>query len=161
MASRQHYIAPQGSVENSITVRLGAGTGSGNNLSDVDANKIVKLVAESRYDLAAAGDSIEGFITSIDLATTGGYTIGGVQTEGIAWATADGLQATAGTGVIAVGDLVVAGTITAKGTALTAYPKVCKATSQAVQKFMWRVVSLGTAGTGAVGTDIVIAPLSC
>jgi hypothetical protein len=44
---------------------------------------------------------------------------------------------------------------------LASYPKVCKATAQTVQKFMWRVVSLGTVGTGAVGTDIVIAPLTC
>ena len=50
--------------------------------------------------------------------------------EGMIFATADGLQATAGTGAIAVGDYVVAGTATAKGTALTVYPKVCKATVQ-------------------------------
>lgn len=152
-----HFIRPQGAVENSITVRLGAGTGSSNNLSDLDNGKLVKLVAESRYDLAAAGDSIEGVITSVESATSGGYSIGGVLEEGIMWVTADGLQATPGTGAIAIGDLVVASTATAKGTALTSYPKVGKATSQAVQKFMWRVVSLGTAGTGAVGTDIVIS----
>lgn len=154
--AKQHYIVPQGAVDNSTTVRLGAGTGAANNFSDLDTGKIVKLTAESRYDLAVVGDAIEGIITSVESATSGGYSIGGKLDTGHAWATADGLQGTPGTGAVVVGDLVVAGSITAKGTALTGYPKVCKATSQAVAKFMWRVESLGTAGTGAVGTDIVI-----
>lgn len=153
--AKSHFILPQGAQDNSITVRLGAGSGTANQLSDLDTGKLVKLVAESRYDLAVAGDAIEGIITSVESAPSGGFSIGGRLDTGYAWATADGLQGTPGTGVIAVGDLVVAGTITAKGTALTAYPKVCKATSQAVAKFMWRVESLGT-GAGAVGTDIVI-----
>jgi len=98
------------------------------------------------------------------------------------FALADGLEATPGTGTIAIGDYVVAGTATAKGTALTSFPKVCKATNQpgatvttsdnvaaninaAIAKvvdatanaiYAWRVVSLGSAGTGAVGTTIVI-----
>jgi hypothetical protein len=58
--------------------------------------------------------------------------------------------------VIAAGDYVVAGSITALGTALADFPKVCKATSQGTQKFLWRVMSLGDVGTGAVGTTIVI-----
>lgn len=184
-----HYIKPQGAVPNSITVRLGGGTGSSNNMSAADVGKAVKLVAESRFNLCDAGDPIEGFITSVDLATSGGYSIGGVVEEGLVNATADGLEATAGTGVIALGDYVVAGTATAKGTALTNWAKVCKATNQpgtaivstvatadtaaavkvaldavlvkvadvqANLAFAWRVVSLGSAGTGAVGTDIVI-----
>jgi len=70
--------------------------------------------------------------------------------------TCDGIQATVGTGTIAVGDLVVAGTVVAKGTALGALetPKVCKATSQTPVMFNWRVVSLGVAG--AVGDSCVI-----
>ena len=154
--ANSHFIYPQGAVDNSITVRLGAGTGSANNIDSKENGKIVKLIAESRYGLAAVGDPIEAVITSVELATSGGYSIGGVQNKGIMWATADGLQATAGVGVIAVGDYVVAGTATAKGTALTSYAKVCKATAQTLAFNMWRVVSLGSAGTGAVGTDIVI-----
>jgi hypothetical protein len=67
----------------------------------------------------------------------------------------DGSQA-AGTGAIAIGDYVVAGAVVAKGTGLSGYPKVRKATSQTPGPFAWRVVSLGTAGTGAVGTVGVI-----
>jgi hypothetical protein len=92
----------------------------------------------------------------------------------------DGLQATPGTGAIAVGDYVVAGTATAKGTSVAGYPKVCKATNQPgatvtsadnvvgninaaiakvvdstkVAQFGWRVVSLD--GTTAVGQTATI-----
>jgi hypothetical protein len=157
--ARQHYIVPQGAVEDSITVRLGAGSGSANFLTSTDTGKIVKLAGDSRYDLAVAGNEIEAFITSVELAPQGDFSIGGVLGEGIAYATADGLEGTPGTGAVVVGDYVVAGSITAKGTKLAAYSKVCKATSQGTQKFKWRVVSLGTAGTGAVGTTIVLQPL--
>jgi len=77
--------------------------------------------------------------------------------EGILNVTFDGLQATPGTGAVAIGDYVVTGTPVAKDTALTGYPKVCKATAVGTAIiFKWRVVSLGTAGTGAVGTTGVI-----
>jgi hypothetical protein len=175
--SNAHYLVPTGPTPDPISVRLGAGTGSSNNLSPTDEGKLVKLTAESTYDLCAAGDAIEGVITAIDLATSGGWTIGSVvpkEKGGLIFARADGLQATAGTGTLAVGDYVVAGTITAKGTALTDYPKVCKATAQPgavpadltaagaaikASLFAWRVVSLGRAGTGAVGSTIVLAPV--
>ncbi len=172
--SKAHFILPPAVSSDARPVRLGAGTGSSNNLSYADTGKLVKLSAESAYDLCAAGDPIEAQITSIDLATSGGWTIGGVVRDDIILATADGLQATAGTGTIAVGDYVVAGTITAKGTALTAYPKVCKATYQPggtladlaaataalrASLHSWRVVSLGT-GAGAVGTTIAIEPVN-
>lgn len=156
-----HKIVPQGLIKGVFTTRLGAGIGSSNNLSPVDAGKIVKLSAESCYDLAVVGNEIEGFISSVELATSGGYSIGGVTKQAgdaaLVYAVADGLQATPGTGVVVIGDYVVAGTITAKGTALAPYPKVCKATAAGnTLNHKWRVVSLGTAGTGAVGTTIVI-----
>ena len=44
----------------------------------------------------------------------------------------------------------------AKGTALATFPKVCVATTPANVVHKWRVVSLGSAGTGAVGTTVVI-----
>ena len=56
---------------------------------------------------------------------------------------------------MAVGDYVVTGTVVAAGTKLTGPLKVTKATDQAAAKaapFKARVVSLGEAGTGAVGT---------
>lgn len=157
--SRAHRIVPTVPTEDSLTVRLGAGSASTDNFDLKEQAKAVKLVAESRYDLCAAGDEIEGFITSVEAATQGGFSIGGITQCDSRWATADGLQATPGTGVIAVGDYVLAGTITAKGTALVQYAKVTKATTQANVKaspYNWRVVSLGPVGTGAVGTAIVI-----
>jgi len=70
--------------------------------------------------------------------------------------TFDGLQGTPGTGVAAIGNVVVVGTVVAKDTALTANPKVCVATTPANVVHKYRVVSLGSAGTGAVGTEGVI-----
>lgn len=138
------------------TVRLGAGSGAANNWTDAEKGKPVRLVAESRYDLCAVGNDIEGFVSSVEVGTTDGFTIGGVFRNGKFEVTFDGLQATPGTGVIAVGDIVVAGTPVAKGTALTGAPKVCKATTAANVVQKWRVVSLGAVGTGAVGTTGVI-----
>lgn len=169
------------------TVRFGAGTASNQHFGNAEVGKAVKLVGESRYDLCAAGDNIEAFVTSVESATLDGYSIGGTQDDCMTQVTFDGLQATPGTGTIAVGDYVVAGTATALGTALgIGGPKVCKATNQPgatitaadntvgsintalaamadAQKhaiFAWRVVSLGTAGTGAVGTTGTIERVS-
>lgn len=157
--SRNHYIVPTAPSESSQTVRLGAGNAAGDRFDLKEQGKIVKLVAPDRYDLAAVGDEIEAFITSVEAAPQNGYSIGGIVKENLQFVTADGLQGTPGVGAIAFGDYVLAGTITAKGTALAAYPKVVKATTQANVKaspYSWRVVSLGVAGTGAVGTTIVI-----
>lgn len=138
-----------------ITARLG-GTpvaGNTNGLTDTEVGKFVKLVAESRYDNCAVGNEIEGRISSVETAPLDGISVGGVMTEGRFQVTFDGLQATPGTGVIAIGDYVVCGTPVAKLTALTAPAKVCKATAAGnTLNFKWRVVSLGSAGTGAVGT---------
>lgn len=157
--SRQHYFLPSGATPRVHPVRLGAGTGPANNLTIKDEGKLIKLVADSRYDLCVAGDTIEGYIFGIEPATSGGYTIGGRVHQEQLYAVADGLQATPGTGTLAVGDFVVAGTITPKGTALATYPKVCKATDQAAAKgqpYAWRVMSLTQVGTGAVGTTVVL-----
>jgi hypothetical protein len=155
--ARDHYLAPTGTPEGSKVVRLGAGSGSANNVDYKEVSKFVKLVADSRFDLCVAGNEIEGLITSVEAATQNSFSIGGVHEFGRYFVTADGLQATPGTGTIAVGDYVVAGTVTAKGTVLASYPKVCKATAAGnTLNFKWRVVSLWTAGTGAVGTTIVI-----
>lgn len=157
--SRAHYMIPTAPTQASKTVRLGAGNTANDRFDDKEINKLVKYAGDSRYDLCAVGDEIEGQITSIEAATADGYSIGGVNLSGDAiFATADGLQGTPGTGTIAAGDYVVAGTATAKGTPLAAHPKVCKATTQANVKaspFSWRVESVLT-GAGAVGTTIVI-----
>ena len=114
-------------------------------------------IAKALPWLTAAGDEIEGFISSVESAPSGGFSVGGIVEEGQFNVTLDGLQATPGTGVVAIGDYVVTGTVVARGTAMTVYPKVCKATGAGTSlNYKWRVVSLGTAGTGAVGTSAVI-----
>ena len=137
-----------------ITARLGAGTGTANHVTDVEIGKSVKLVGDSRYDLCAVGDQIEGFVTSVESYTADDYSIGSVQVKGRKRVTLDGLQATPGTGTIAVGDYVVAGAPVAKATALTVPARVCRATTQTGMYHAWRVVSLE--GTGAVGQIAVI-----
>lgn len=156
--SKLHYFMPTGVTPKVVPVRLGAGNAATDRYTVKEEGKLIKLVGESRFALCAAGDKIEGWIYGVETATSGGYTIGGRVHEDAMYVLADGLQATPGTGAIAVGDYVVAGTITAKDTALASYPKVCKATDQAAAQtgYAWRVMSLGTAGTGAVGTTIVI-----
>lgn len=142
-----------------VTARLGGAPAAGNpnGLTDAEVGKFVKLVAESRYDNCAVGNEIEGRISSVETAPLDGISVGGVMNQGRFQVTFDGLQATPGTGVIAVGDYVVCGTPVAKLTALTAPARVCKATGAVTTlTFKWRVVSLGSAGTGAVGTTGVI-----
>ena len=136
------------------TVRLGT-TGAGNQYGYEEIGKAVKLSGESAYVLCAAGDPIEGIVSSSNLAEQGtvdGFSIGGIISTGYKEVTFDGLQATPGTGAVAIGDYVLTGTVVAKGTALTAALKVTKATSQTPGAYKARVVSLGQAGTGAVGT---------
>lgn len=171
------------------TVRLAAGTNTANAANTYDQKeqgKIVKYAGESRYALAAAGDPIEGFITTVEGGRMDDYSWGGIVKTGVKEVTFDGDEATPGTGTVAVGDYVVCGTVVAKGTALTAPAKVCKATNQpgatvtsadnlvasinaALAKvndqtingiYAWRVVSLGSAGTGAVGTTGMIERVS-
>jgi hypothetical protein len=185
--SKAHYLAPLVPQAGAYAVRLGDNTGQFS--VGYDEKKFVKLTAESRYELCAAGDPIEGAIVALQSATSGGYSVGSIYKSGRIWATADGLEATPGTGTLAIGDYVVCGTVVALGTAISGFAKVCKATNQpgtavvstlagadtaaAVKTVLdaalvkvadaeknalhaWRVVSLGTAGTGAVGTTVLI-----
>ena len=82
--------------------------------------------------------------------------LGSVKQKSYKQVTFDGLQATPGTGTVAIGDYVVTGTVVAKDTALSGPVKVTKATTQTGMYHAWRVVSLGSAGTGAVGTTGLI-----
>lgn len=174
--SKIHRIVPTGPISDPFTARLGAGATLSDRFTGAEQNKFVKLVGESRYDLCAAGDFIDAQIFSVDLDTSGGYSVGSLTNKDAIYAIADGVEATPGTGAIAVGDYVVVGSVYAKGTAIPvaeSFPKVCKATAQlgslpadltAAGKmaryaaYAWRVVSLGPVGTGAVGTMIVLEP---
>lgn len=135
------------------TARVQDGATGVNPLTRLDNGKIVKLIASDQYGLAAVGNEIEGALeVADDIAPQDGFNLGSVR-DAIGSrleVTFDGLQATPGTGVIAFGDYVVAGTVTARGTALPGPVKVCKATAAATGLvFKWRVISLK--GTGAVG----------
>lgn len=174
------------------TVRLGT-SGTANRYDDKEVGKAVKASGSSAFVLCSAGNPIEGFVSSVNSGSYDDFSIGGVVSTGYKEVTFDGLQATAGTGTIAVGDYVVTGTVVAKGTALSGPLKVCKATNQpgtavvsvvgaadtaaaiktqidaalvkvadaqANTVFAWRVVSLGSAGTGAVGTTGIIERVS-
>lgn len=125
-------------------------------LIDADVGKFVKLAFSSQYGMCAAGDEIEGVLfTGPDNATHNGFPIATVRKNGRIKVILDGLQATPGTGVIAVGDFVVAGTVTARATALPSFPKVCKATAAASGLVhLWRVVA--QYGTTAVGQTALI-----
>ena len=62
------------------TVRLGT-TGAGNQYGHEEVGKAVKLSGESAYVLCAAGDPIEGIVSSSNLAEQGtvdGFSIGGI-----------------------------------------------------------------------------------
>lgn len=143
------------------TVRLG-NTGVANLYGYEENGKAMKLVGESRYALAATGDVIEAVQQSSNYPEQGtqdGYSIGGVVKTGYKEVTFDGLQATPGTGVIAIGDYVLVGTVVAKGTQLPGPLRVVKATDQDAAKAGFRkarVESLGKLGTGAVGTVGVV-----
>ena len=105
-------------------------------------------VQQTAQQAAAAA----GRLLPVSLGAEGTAEIGGIISTGYKEVTFDGLQATPGTGTVAIGDYVVTGTVVAKGTALTGQLKVTKATSQTPGAYKARVVSLGQAGTGAVGT---------
>lgn len=167
--AQSHRITPRVPQAAAKTVRLGA---AGAGYAAVDEGKLVKLAAESQYNLCAAGDPIEAQIVAVETGKSGGFNVGSIIHGGAMFARADGLQATPGTGTLAIGDYVVCGSVDAVGTALTDFPKVCKATQQPgiteagavgdvndqlkVALFAWRVVSLGSVGTGAVGTTVVV-----
>lgn len=161
-------MTPTAPTKDVDTARMGATSAK---LVDNDKGKLVKLAADSQYSLCAAGDSIEGVFIALESGTQDNFAIGSVQKSGKVNAICDGLEATVGTGTIAVGDYVLCGTVVAAGTALTSTtgPKVVKATYQPgtdltninqtaelmkAVMFPWRVVSLGSAG--AVGDTCVI-----
>lgn len=147
-----------------VTARVADSTGTSNQLADADVGKLLKLKGDSQYGLCAAGDEIEGALIAANFnAPVDGYNLGSVATDGEPLrlkVTFDGLQATPGTGTVALGDYVVAGTVVARGTSLNgAAPKVCKATAAgSALIYKWRIVSLD--GTGAVGQTGLIERVS-
>lgn len=130
--------------EKIITTRLGT---VAEPLTSNDIGKPVKLIGDSAYGLCAAGDNIEGIVSSINNATQDGFVIGGVSRTGYAFAQA-GV-------VLAIKDQVVAGANAARGVKQAGYMRVNKAGASPTGKSR-RVESLGDAGTGAVGTQVCL-----
>lgn len=150
-------------LSEAITARVADGASqSATQLAKEDNNKFVKLVGDSQYGLCAVGNEIEGVLqVGNDIAPQDGFNLGAVMKndEMRVPVTFDGLQATPGTGVITIGDYVVCGTVTARGTVLPGAPKVCKATAAATGLvFKWRVVAMD--GTSAVGQTGLIERVS-
>lgn len=135
-----------------ITARLGAGSGPANQITDAEDLKPVKLVGDSRYDLCAVDNEIEGFVLAVEASTYDGFSLGTVRRTGRFWVRVEGTT-------LVVGDYVVAGTPTAKGTPVTAAApaRVKKAPGAgATLVFPWRVISLGAAGTGVANSIVLI-----
>lgn len=118
---------------------------SSNMLTEKDVGKFLKLKGDSQYGLCAATNPIEAVLvqTNTPTGTFDGYTLGTIRKGGR-------LRVTFGE-VLNVGDYVVAGTVAARGTALTAPPTVAKFNTP-TGAFQWRVVSLdGTTAAGQTG----------
>lgn len=130
---------------NVISSKLGTGTIK---YTDLDKKKAVKLGAFGNHVLCVAGDEIDGFIDSVDAATAGGYTFGGVArgTRGFR------VEAEVGSGhgstAMVVGDYVVADAQLAVGT--KGLPKVKKGTPIVNRYRVMTVIGDGLAGSTVV-----------
>lgn len=117
--------------------------------TDLDKRKAVKLAALGNHVLCVAGDELEGFIDSVDAATSGGFSFGGVArgTRGFR------VEAEVGSGqgatAMVVGDYVVADAQYAVGT--KGLPKVKKG---APTTNKYRVMTV--VGTGLAGSTVVL-----
>jgi hypothetical protein len=125
------------------------GTSSGD-ASSVDVGKAVKL-SGAGVVLATDGDEIYGFVESVNAGTSNGYSVGTVLCD-----SGNEMYATdAGVGTssaLTVGDLAVASTQTALGTAIaaaTGTPVKVAAGSEA-GKHQWQVVAVYTTPAGGV-----------
>jgi len=126
------------------TEALGDNTGQ---FSDKDIGKPVKLTAAGQCDLCASGEEIYGFVTAVEPATEDGHSIGSVTADVNKQA-----YAVDEAGGLAIGDLVVAGTPVALGTATPNGGNVIAATSTpAIHK--WMVIE--TYG-GAAGDQVLL-----
>jgi len=120
--------------------------------SDTELGKGLKMAATA-YVPVAVGNEIEGIVNSVESGTrNSGFSWGGVQTKGRAEAVVDAAQAP----VMAVGDIVCSGTPKAPGTAGKLTVLSSGAGFVAPSDFKWRCIGLGSVGTGAVGTTVLI-----
>lgn len=117
--------------------------------TDKDKRKAVKLGPVGNHVLCVGGDELEGFIDSVDAATSGGFSFGGVARGNRGFRVEAQVGANQGVTAMAVGDLVVADTQLAVGTA--GLPQV-KTGAPATHKY--RVMTVR--GTGLAGDTVVL-----
>jgi hypothetical protein len=131
---------------NVISSKLGPNAAT--KYTQADIQKAVKLGSAANHVLCVSGDELEGFIDSVDAATEGGFSFGGVArcTRG---SRVDAQVGAGQAGNLGVGALVVAADQLAIGT--KGRPQVM-AGAPATHK--WRVMTVR--GTGAVGTMVVL-----
>lgn len=128
-------------------VSAGLGSASGDFASD-DIGQVVKLSSANNYIQVSTGDEIEGVVTAVETFTVNdGYSFGSVQKNKRMRAIVAADEA----GTVDPGDLVVAGTPIALGTAGT-YPRV-KVGAPTVH--VWRCIRI-ISGTGVLGDHIIM-----
>ena len=127
--------------------------------TDTDIGKPVKLDTSDSdcYTLCADGDSIEGFIASIEPGTVDGKVFGTVQVGGRVRVESDGSD-------ITIGEDVAAAAPAAAGTAETnGLGKVSAHVAVGTEQVRWRAISAATAaGDGTIGdadTTVIIERL--
>lgn len=132
---------------NVISSRLGPNPAT--KYTDKDVKKPVKLGTSANHVICVAGDEIQGFIDSVDAATNGGYSFGGVARCNRGTRVEAVIGATQGATPAKLDDLVVADDQLAVGT--KGLPRV-KTGNPA--RHMWRIINVR--GTGATGTVVVL-----
>ncbi len=127
----------------------------GTNATDYDDSELGKgvVLGADAYVAAAKAGEIEGIVNSVESGTrNAGFSWGGIQTKGRAEAVVGASQ----TPAIAVGEIVINDTPIADGTEGKIQVFGTGTGFVAPSSFIWRVISLGAVGTGAVGTTVII-----
>lgn len=132
---------------NVIATKLGPDAAT--KYTDKDKRKAVKLGPVGNHVLCVAGDEIEGFIDSVEAATSGGFSFGGVARGNRGFRVEAQVGAGQGVTPMVVGDLVVADDQLAIGTAGKAQVK-----TGAPATHKYRVMNVK--GTGLAGTTVVL-----
>lgn len=132
---------------NVISSRLGSGPAD--KYSDKDVKKAVKLASNSSHVLCVAGDEIQGAIDSVDAATNGGFSFGGVARFNRGARMDAVIGAGQGATPAKLDDLVVADDQLPVGTKGLAQVKTGEP-----KRHLWRIINVR--GTGAAGTKVVL-----
>lgn len=132
---------------NVVTTKLGSAAGQ--QYTDKDIKKAMKMGPVSNYMLASDGDELEGFLDNVDGGpTAGGFIVGGVARPDTGFRVEAQVAAGVATPLV-FGDLVVAGNQLALGT--KGLPQVKKGTPA-----IWKYKVIRVFTTGAAGTTVLL-----